>query len=84
MSIRAVVGGAGVAGLAIARGLALRGYEVIVIEANKFIGMETSSRNSEVIHSGVYYKKNSLKANLCVEGRKLLYDYCDEFHIPYK
>jgi L-2-hydroxyglutarate oxidase LhgO len=71
-----VVIGAGVVGLAIARELALSGREVIVLEKNRQIGEETSSRNSEVIHAGLYYAKNSLKARLCVDGKRRLYDYC--------
>ncbi len=70
--------GAGVVGLACARGLALAGREVIVLEANGAIGMETSSRNSEVIHSGIYYPQNSLKARTCVRGRDLLYEFCEQ------
>jgi L-2-hydroxyglutarate oxidase LhgO len=72
-----VVVGAGVIGLAVGRALALRGLEVIVIEAASATGTETSSRNSEVIHAGVYYPPNTLKARLCVEGRLLLYGYCE-------
>lgn len=68
--------GAGVIGLAVARRLALAGREVIVLEANGAIGLETSSRNSEVIHAGIYYPAGSLKARLCVAGRQLLYAYC--------
>lgn len=68
--------GAGVVGLAVARELALAGREVIVIEAEDAIGTHTSSRNSEVIHAGIYYPKASLKARFCVEGKRLLYDYC--------
>lgn len=75
--IDCVVIGAGVVGLACARALAMSGRDVIVIEANYAIGMETSSRNSEVIHSGIYYPTNSLKASACVRGRDLLYEYCD-------
>jgi L-2-hydroxyglutarate oxidase LhgO len=71
-----VVIGAGVVGLAAARALALRGLEVIVIEAAGAIGTETSSRNSEVIHAGIYYPTGTLKARLCVAGRDLLYRYC--------
>ncbi|MGM9480633.1 NAD(P)/FAD-dependent oxidoreductase [Roseateles sp. NT4] len=68
--------GAGVVGLAIARELALRGREVVVIEAAGAIGTGISSRNSEVIHAGLYYPAGSLKARLCVRGKQLLYDYC--------
>ena len=73
-----VVVGAGVVGLAIARRLALAGREVLVIETNPGIGMETSSRNSEVIHAGIYYPTGSLKATLCVPGRDALYAYCEQ------
>ena len=79
-----VVIGAGVIGLAIARRLALSGREVIVLEKEASIGTQTSSRNSEVIHAGIYYPKHSLKARLCVEGKQLLYAYCAERHIPHK
>jgi L-2-hydroxyglutarate oxidase LhgO len=77
-TVDCVVVGAGVIGLAAARALALRGLEVIVIEAADAIGTETSSRNSEVIHAGVYYPGDTLKARLCVAGRDLLYRYCAE------
>lgn len=76
--------GAGVIGLAIARRLALAGREVIVLEANGAIGLETSSRNSEVIHAGIYYPAGSLKARLCVAGRRLLYAYCAQHGIAHK
>lgn len=76
--------GAGVVGLAVARELALAGREVVVLEANAGIGMETSSRNSEVIHAGVYYPTGSLKARLCVEGRERLYRYCAEHAVPHR
>lgn len=72
----AVIAGAGVAGLAIARRLAHSGLNVMVLERAARAGTETSSRNSEVIHAGIYYPSNSLKARLCVAGRKLLYEYC--------
>jgi len=75
--IDCVVIGAGVVGLACARALALAGREVIVLEAAGSIGTETSSRNSEVIHAGIYYPPGSQKAQLCVEGRQLLYRYCE-------
>jgi L-2-hydroxyglutarate oxidase LhgO len=73
-----VVVGAGVVGLAIARALAMAGREVIVLEAAEAIGTETSSRNSEVIHAGIYYPANSLMARFCVAGRRALYAYCAE------
>lgn len=79
-----VVLGAGVVGLAIARELALAGREVLVAEADAGIGTGTSSRNSEVIHAGIYYPQGSLKAKLCVEGKQLLYAYCAERGIPHK
>lgn len=71
-----IVIGAGVVGLAVARALALTGREVMVLEAANAIGTGTSSRNSEVIHAGIYYPQGSLKAQLCVRGKQLLYDYC--------
>jgi L-2-hydroxyglutarate oxidase LhgO len=73
-----IVIGAGVVGLAVARALALQGREVMVLEAANGIGTGTSSRNSEVIHAGIYYPKGSLKAQLCVRGKQLLYEYCDQ------
>jgi L-2-hydroxyglutarate oxidase LhgO len=79
-----VVIGAGVVGLAIARELALAGREVIVLEAAEGIGTHTSSRNSEVIHAGLYYPKGSLKARLCVEGKHKLYAYCAERGVPHQ
>jgi len=72
----AVVIGAGVVGLACARALAQTGREVVVLEAEAGIGQGVSSRSSEVIHAGLYYPTGSLKARLCVEGRRLLYTYC--------
>lgn len=74
--IECVVIGAGVVGLAVARALAARGREVIVLEAADAIGTGTSARNSEVIHAGLYYPRGSLKATLCVRGREMLYEYC--------
>ena len=76
--IDAVVIGAGVVGLAVGRELALRGLEVMVLESENAIGTGTSSRNSEVIHAGIYYPAGSLKARLCVQGKELLYAYCAE------
>lgn len=75
--VETLVVGAGVVGLAIARALAASGREVVVLERAKAFGTGTSSRNSEVIHAGIYYAEGSLKAELCVEGRHLLYDYCE-------
>ena len=74
--VDAVVIGAGVVGLAVARAMALAGREVLVLEAADAIGTQTSSRNSEVIHAGIYYPQGSLKARLCVQGKQMLYDYC--------
>jgi L-2-hydroxyglutarate oxidase LhgO len=84
MAAVALVIGAGVVGLAAARALALRGHEVIVLEAADSIGTGTSSRNSEVIHGGMYYPQGSGKAVFCVEGRRKLYAYCDSHKIPYR
>src|ERR671929_353078 len=81
--VEAVVIGAGVIGLAAARALALAGREVIVLERAYTIGFETSSRNSEVIHGGLYYPTGSLKARSCVEGRERLYAYCSENGVPH-
>jgi L-2-hydroxyglutarate oxidase LhgO len=78
-----VVVGAGVVGLAVARALAQAGREVIVLDAAEGIGTETSSRNSEVIHAGIYYAKDSLIAQSCVAGKWMLYDYCRERGIPH-
>ena len=82
--IGAVVIGAGVVGLACARALALRGIETVILEAHDAIGTETSSRNSEVIHAGIYYPAGSLKARLCVAGKALLYDYCTAHHVAHR
>ncbi len=78
-----VVVGAGIIGLAAARALALKGHEVIILERADGIGVETSSRNSEVIHGGLYYPAGSLKATSCVEGRERLYPYCREHGVPH-
>ena len=79
-----VVIGAGVVGLAVARELALAGREVLVLEAQDAIGTGTSSRNSEVIHAGIYYAQGSRKARWCVEGKALLYAYCQERGIDHQ
>ena len=76
--------GAGVVGLALARELADAGREVIVLERHETVGQETSSRNSEVVHAGIYYPSHSLKARLCVRGKTLLYRYCSEFGVSFK
>ncbi|MDM0013660.1 NAD(P)/FAD-dependent oxidoreductase [Variovorax sp. J22P168] len=76
--------GAGVVGLAVARALALQGREVIVLESEGAIGTGTSSRNSEVIHAGIYYPAGSLKARLCVEGKALLYAYAAERGVAHR
>ena len=83
-SVECVVIGAGVVGLAVARALALRGREVVVLEAEDAFGTHTSSRNSEVIHAGIYYPKGSLKARFCVDGKKRLYAYCSERGIAHR
>ncbi|MYD46251.1 MAG: NAD(P)/FAD-dependent oxidoreductase [Gammaproteobacteria bacterium] len=79
-----VIVGAGVIGLATGRAFARSGREVIVLEQNSTIGSETSSRNSGVIHAGIYYPKNSLKAQLCVRGKQLLYAFCRDYDVEYK
>jgi len=79
-----VVIGAGVVGLACARRMARQGREVLVLEREGLIGSQTSSRNSEVIHAGIYYPRDSLKAQLCVTGKAALYRYCEEHRVPHK
>lgn len=79
-----VVIGAGVVGLAVARALSLAGREVLILEGESAFGSWTSSRNSEVIHAGIYYPRGSLKARLCVRGRDLLYDYCERRGVPHQ
>jgi L-2-hydroxyglutarate oxidase LhgO len=80
----AVVIGAGVIGLAVARALARAGRDVVVLEAAGAIGTETSSRNSEVVHAGIYYPTGSLKARLCVAGKRALYEYCAGRGVPHR
>ncbi len=82
--IDCVVIGAGVVGLAVARALAMSGREVVVLEAADAIGTGTSSRNSEVIHAGIYYPQGSLKARLCVAGKEALYAYCASHGVPHR
>jgi L-2-hydroxyglutarate oxidase LhgO len=81
--VETVVIGAGVVGLAIARSLVAAGHEVVVLERHDGIGRETSSRSSEVIHAGLYYPPDSLKAHLCVEGRRQLYAFAAENGLPH-
>lgn len=82
-TVDCIVAGAGVVGLAVARALAQAGREVIVLEAAEAIGTETSSRNSEVIHAGIYYPAGSFMARFCVAGRRALYAYCAERGVPF-
>jgi len=79
-----VVIGAGVIGLSVARSLSKSGKEVILLEKESAIGTETSSRNSEVIHSGIYYPQSSNKAKFCVGGKQLLYRYLEERNISHR
>jgi L-2-hydroxyglutarate oxidase LhgO len=79
-----VVIGAGAVGLAVARSMAMAGYEVVLAEAADAIGTGTSSRNSEVIHAGIYYPTGSMKARLCVAGKQALYDYCARKGVPHR
>lgn len=83
-TVDAIVIGAGVVGLAVAAELAQRGLAPLVLEAEDHFGAGTSSRNSEVIHAGIYYPAGSLKARLCVAGRELLYAYCAANHVPHR
>lgn len=83
MDFDIIIIGAGVVGLAVCNSLKDLTEKICIIEKNHSFGMETSSRNSEVIHSGIYYPKNSLKSKLCIEGNKRLYKYLDRNNIPY-
>lgn len=82
--VKITIIGAGVIGLAIAAELSKKYNEIVVLEKHDKFGQETSSRNSEVIHSGVYYPTDSLKAKLCIEGAELLYEFCDKYSVPHK
>src|ERR1041385_4204411 len=82
--VECVIVGAGVIGLAVARRLAQAGREVVVIEEAEGIGTVTSSRNSEVIHAGIYYRAGSLMAQMCVSGKRALYQYCHDHGIPHR
>lgn len=84
VDVEYIVVGAGVVGLAIARSLAKQGKEVLIVEAEPLFGSGISSRNSEVIHAGLYYPVDSLKAKLCLRGKELLYDYCEQQHIAHQ
>ena len=80
----AIVIGAGAVGLSIARALSKSKKKVLLVEKNTIVGSGISSRNSEVIHAGIYYQKNSLKSKFCVNGKKLLIDFCSENNIPFQ
>src|SRR5262245_59058083 len=79
-----VVVGAGVVGLAVARAMARKGREVLILEAEDAFGTITSARNSEVIHAGIHYPSGSLKEQLCVQGRDMIYSFCDAYGVTYK
>src|SRR5882757_2296151 len=83
-AVECVVVGGGIIGLAVARALARAGREVLLLEKERWIGQDTSSRSSEVIHAGLYYPKDSLKARFCVSGKKALYEYSAERAVPHK
>ena len=83
MSKSVIIIGAGVVGLACAKELSEKGYEVFIAEQEKYIASQTSARNSGVIHAGIYYPADSLKARLCVRGKNLLYKYCEQFNVPH-
>src|SRR3954462_8531579 len=82
-AVQVAVIGAGVTGLAAAGAIAPRGLSVCVLERHPRPGLDTSTRNSGVIHAGLYYPKDSLKARLCVEGRRQLYAFCAEHRVPH-
>jgi len=79
-----IVTGAGVVGCSLAYECASKGLNTLLVEKGSSFGQGVSSRSSEVIHSGIYYKKNSLKSKLCIEGKSLLYNFCDSYNVPYK
>lgn len=83
-TVECIVVGAGVVGIAIARSLALAGREVVVLETEESFGRGNSSRNSEVIHAGIYYTKGSLMAKFCVKGKSRLYEFCRDFGVEHK
>ena len=79
-----IIAGAGVVGSCLAYDCASKGLSTLIVEKERSFGQGVSSRSSEVIHAGIYYEKNSLKSKLCVEGKSLLYDFCDLHNVPYK
>ena len=83
-SVNIVIIGAGVVGLAVAAKVSEKNEGVYVFEKNTRYGQETSGHNSAVIHSGIHYPKNTLKATLCVKGNKMLYELCEKHKIPFK
>ena len=83
MSKSVIIIGAGVVGLACGKELSEKGYEVFIAEEEKNIATQTSARNSGVIHAGIYYPAESLKAKLCIRGKQLLYEYCEQLEVPY-
>ena len=84
MYAEAVIIGAGVIGLSVAKELASKGHSVILLEKEEQYGRGVSSRSTEVIHSGIYYKTGSLKARLCVRGKGLLYEHCVKYKVRHK
>ena len=84
LDVECLVIGAGVVGIAVARALSQQGKEVLLIESASHFGTGISSRNSEVIHAGIYYPPNSLKAKLCLRGKTLLYQFCEQHHVPHQ
>jgi L-2-hydroxyglutarate oxidase LhgO len=84
MNFDVIIIGAGVIGLAIAREISQHGYSVVILDKESSFGQGASSRNSEVVHAGIYYKTGTLKASLSIRGKALLYEFCEKFGIPYK
>lgn len=82
-TVKITIIGAGVVGLAVTAELLKQYADIVALEQHEQFGLETSSRNSEVIHSGVYYPPHFLKTKLCIEGRSLLYEFCENFAVPY-
>jgi len=84
MDVDFIIIGAGVIGLSVARKISQNGYSVVILEKESYFGQGSSSRNSEVIHAGIYYKTGTLKAKLSIRGKNLLYDFCQKYSIPFK